>query len=670
MRFYIFVSLVGCANLEPIGSSEEAVEYAWAEIAPGDDFYYAVNSKPSWPNEIAAGTVFVPMRDASGAFREVTSNGVDVPLRQPCGVTFISNNFAITAAHCVPESQVPDPAAQVLVVQAYAPGMQFSWPAAMTVTDDYPDYDHAWNFVGNNVTNYECKVVVRCGKEFDLDQYQCGSGHENADIALLQCTGEPGCDFAQIDAAKVETAGAPVQMAWAHEVFNVDSSDLYDHYSVFDPDSREPSYHLFGGAHNLLIPLRSTLWPRPTPGVTESGFCWERAGVGSRRIRLHSELFAATPGHVRDVRWTELLGCNDGGAGVVTSAQDGTRQLLGPVSTGVLSDDGSNRLSCHVPEDFSCVPGANRGLAYTQLPHTQFIASKPTDLSQVCSNDAIATPNLWLTTGAHQIAEVAAGTIVPETWPAAWPSASSAWDASRIYNEPMVRIRAGGLIRVPGSTIVRGERYRVSLRVRSLAGSAPLVKVRLGTQVVLASAAPLLAPGESAGLVAQTFAASAGGTLTLEISTAPGSGDFGVTEIVLVPDETPNGFDSHRERSGVGVRRAGAPLEPMRYVGGASSRFAALLQGGDRLLMTRHALLPGHGPWSIDFTASSATIGLTCGFVFADGTELAVPCDAVAGVGSATLATTATARPIAFFLDLPLGHAEVAIDDLAIRSTP
>ena len=151
---------------------------------------------------------------------------------------------------------------------------------------------------------------------------------------------------------------------------------------------------------------------------------------------------------------------------------------------------------------------------------------------------------------------------------------------------------------------------------------------------------------------------------------APGTGDFGATEITVVAATATNGFESRADRSGIGLRPED-PAErvgPMRFVGSdrPGSQWSALLESGERMLVTRQALAAGARAWHASFTTSAETDGMTCGMLLADRTERAEPCDAIRGLASATLEVPSDVAPILFWVELPRGHAPVAIDDLSI----
>ncbi|WP_163871092.1 hypothetical protein [Myxococcus eversor] len=617
--------------------------------------YYNVALTPGGvtaSSQLSRGTVFVPILQPG---THAPKRGLDgSPLRYTCGVTFISPRRAITAAHCLDQISVWDPENQPLEVRMYDPmiAADVDWEAtAESLSGTFPGYQRRPLGPGYSTSSYPCRVIARCGDSFG--NYQCPASLPRADTALLDCGDtSPGCRHDYLDVAASEGVGVPVSMAWAHEVYSIPdnrSSELWQRYTRYINYDPAQNYHYYGP--NQLLPLLSAPWKNPVRPRVSLGL----SGFGT------------------DARLTELHGCHGSSGSGITQLNEslGTQELLGPVavwSNWVFSAHDYDFL-CEDPARTARAPG-DAGLGYARLAFTRkLVESKhPDDVCDTKTPGLFPNPNLWLTHDVWLLRRDSPGTLpFPKPWPCV-ASSCTAWERSRFPNEPLLSVGQGESLTLPSAEVVAGMTYRVSVRIRALEENlAPLVTLTLGGQVLVSGASPVARPGEAAGLVATTFVASAGGARSLRLSPAEGSGAFAVTELVVVGDTLVNGFENRSQRVGMGILEPGAltPV-PATWTRTPTSRFAALLRGGQRFIATRQALVSGRA-WTVEFDASRDTRGVTCGFLTADGRELRTNCNSTAGRVRANFQLGA-AQPTAFIVDLPAGQPDLALDNLRLST--
>ena len=303
----------------------------------------------------ATGVVLVPIKDARGADTKAEDG---TPIRATCGVTFVDRTHAITAAHCVPSSDLtPSDRVTVQLVDVPADG---DWRATARVTGSFPAFRPHRVTSGYRTTDLACHVQVRCGTQFGPASCPVSA---NVDIALLACDDPLPAGREPVAIAESEPPQGAVQMFWFHEIYdvprptllpldggadlvfsNATAEDLHWHYRELSEPAQ--NFHYFGGDRNQIFPLASAPWSAARPR--------RRGG----------------PGPAYTV-WTDLFGCHGAsGSGVFQkSARTGKLELLGPAVLG-----GSWAHSSLCEDSAALAPGAS-SLAYLHSDVTRAIVA-------------------------------------------------------------------------------------------------------------------------------------------------------------------------------------------------------------------------------------------------------------------------------------------------------
>lgn len=268
----------------------------------------------------ATGAVYIPIRDAQGNIR--TQQGKQV--RGTCGVTFIAPHYAITAAHCVSSTNVPDPPNNPLWVLQYDASDVHPWwfAFASQLSGTFPNYNALVDLYqsGLTMTYQTCKVVSRCDNTWG--RYNCNHANMFDDVALLHCASRSNTQWIPVAGSDAGNGGA-VEMYWFHELLDMPLTDpgpgdpeeksRFDRYTVLGDPAW--NFHYLEAPPNVLLPLRSKPWPGGTPRTRVSG------------------------------TETDLYGCHgSSGSGVFQRNAQNNLELLGPAKFSIAPTWPTNRL--------------------------------------------------------------------------------------------------------------------------------------------------------------------------------------------------------------------------------------------------------------------------------------------------------------------------------------
>jgi hypothetical protein len=436
----------------------------------------------------------------------------------------------------------------------------------------------------------------------------------------------------------------PIELPWSHEVYDIPplevAPELEVHYSAWAEGHPEQNFHYFGAGRNQLLPLLST--PFASGPHTTSGL----------------ELVPDLAGALHQVRWTNLGGCHGtSGAGVMTAdASTSKLRLLGPISVGTLPSD-----LCH--ENFQVTPMA---ATFAYSPRSFTAVAVETGIPS-CTDICPGTPeNVYFWNACS------AGPVITDAEPAPWPPPEYVqippYEEWRVVPEPTLRIDPDRSLTIRRGGYVAGESYRVSMRMLATPGSPAILDASLGGHPIFTGVRPTFHPDERAGVITAVFRSRVSGLASLVLHADRSSGPLRVTEVVVQPERVVLAFDRHDERVGVGVVSsaiAGGALAPSRFTGDGRGGFAATVRGGERLVLTRLALVAGRS-WSLAFS-TDVDARLVCGVVLSDGSERTAACNSVRGAASARLTPPAGLLPLALFVDADPSAAALRIDDFRIE---
>ncbi len=308
--------------------------------------------------------IYEPQRHADST--PVTVEGI--PIRTACGATFITPNFAITAAHCVDGNSFPTGGPvtlQNIEISTISKSDFMQARVVNTDADEPADWYLEHPFTdGYNVTNYTCTIEQRCDERYGDIVGPCDYANGNpfnskyVDIALLFCRERPEtARYYLVSKYSKEQQGSPVCMHWFHEVSNMPTdeppaaSPLYNdwyHYTRYlgGLPGRMQNYHYYGDDKNQPIPLRTKYWY-----------------MGKMRInRRIVSLQGGTMGG------TDLFGCHGSSGGGVFSTSGGHR-LLGP-AVNLSGNAWEDRLCVDVTQTAEYGIG-KESLMYTRLAYTR-----------------------------------------------------------------------------------------------------------------------------------------------------------------------------------------------------------------------------------------------------------------------------------------------------------
>ena len=359
-------------------SASQAVESQYAGSGA-----FGVDSSPATNGTAlaATGAVYIPLHHGDGTPWLGTDG---TPTVAPCGLTFISSHYAVTAAHCVDGTDVPTTSTIFAVQQFDISAVPWtSVQAAGNETDAFFTYSPGYTFAqltaaqGYSVKQYnQCHVASRCA----YDNIACSV---SADVALVRCDDRPWYSPA-IPIATTDDQQSAVSMEWFHEFYNNmpiaqpapgttpigrtlywHYEDRYQHYTLYPPAAPlsegadqylwDQNFHYYGNGRNQLIPMMSM-------DYKDGDLFWSPSRLGKDPDM--------------DVVWTDLYGCHGtSGSGVLqwvtTDGEHYTPQLLGPVSNGS-AQSGLGTNLCDTFDGFAGMKVPQLG--YPLLKYTQQIA--------------------------------------------------------------------------------------------------------------------------------------------------------------------------------------------------------------------------------------------------------------------------------------------------------
>lgn len=557
-----------------------------------------------------------------------------------CGVTFVSPSFAVTADHCIVDT---DPE---LTVEAYRPTLALNqgFTAASIVSGTFPDYAHArlGPEHGYYVDRFTCHLFAHCSADAPGPCPQL-----SPDIALLECDGRPGDRYGFLDVAAVDRPDAEPFMPWKHEVYDLDQSpapDLFARYAQLPADYADNYHYLALGVDgrelHQLLPLASARFAVDVPH--------QKVGFGE---------------HV----FTDLLGCHGtSGSGALQRSELGPWQLLGPATFGDLE---LNRFLCNHQPSLSGNrhgPGAF-GLSYASLAQTHaLLATAAARFREDCS----AWPRGEITLFTHLACPRESLAVDPKSLALARslraPRELAPLD---VLGRWPIALDAEGALSMVGPELEEGQSYRVGLDVTvtqgCLAGACPRVSVFLD-ETQLATIDNFTRDGQRLAVRAAAIARATGrAALRFEVQ----GGSAVLDAVSVVPVEHVLDFDRASQRWQAVLLD---PLEPTgaaamaRFVGDGDQGFEVRLLPAERLLLPFLALSLDAGV-SASFSVRGAA-PLRCGLLDPTLTPV-LAADCSGGTLRLPAAAALSGPATAWFVE-NLGSEEVLIDRLAVASPP
>jgi hypothetical protein len=600
---------------------------------------FAVSPAPSGATaeaELARGAIHVAAMQNGAPWLAVDGT----PVRYTCGAILVAPSYVITAGHCVSHEDILDPETTPVTLEMYPVEADLDWESGIELTTpgEWFDFEHDQLTAadGYHSETFDCRVLQRCGS---LWGPEIACNHPTADVALLRCDGKPGDKYGFVPVADTDIDGAHVFMPWAHEVYDFEGfwgdDLLYDHYNKRNPV--DENIHYMGGGRNQLLPLVSV------------GFSVGDLGFANAKLGYQNDI---------GVRWTDLVGCHgtSGSPVLQWNAAMSRYEYLGPISRGHFLSTSvpggmpeSNQL-CQEPALHSW---GQQNLAYSQLQFTQTVAENADD----CSGLYDRGPLLHLKCVLQRL-------VWEEPY---WPwqlweclTCPPPWAKLAHVYDPLILVDAEQKFVTP-LEVAPGSRHRVSAIVVPF-GEKPAIVTMYDAKGEALAKVEVAGDNHSFAVLQAEIEAGVDEQLVFAVE----EGEALVTRIAAAPIDVANGFERMVDRAGVGVIAQGdkeAQTQAMRFAASGKDDFAAILRGGERMVMIREAL-PAELGLGLRFEAAGKGM-LRAGFVLADGSEIATEVDAEKGTIELGFDAPKSA-PIAVFVEGIDLAGDVEIDDVLV----
>jgi MYXO-CTERM domain-containing protein len=553
----------------------------------------AVQGEPAW----ASGVMTIPAESTGGA-RLFAPSPANNPIRYSCGITLVSPSYAITAGHCVTDSD-SDTSAIKLRLYRITPELAKTYvPAALSGT--YPSYSQP-NLSASDgflFDEYDCTLQNRCYGGSGNPAIDCPD--PTKDMALLHCDGRPGDKYGFVNAnSQGDPIGKEALVHWAHEVLDLGApeaslpQDRLDHY-VAHGTSPEQNYHYFDGAADLL-PLRSITWSDGTPTSWGGSY------------------------------WSDLHGCHgtSGSGMLVRVGTTPVYELVGPVARG--GSAFAARLCEQVPNPGGATSGkGTQAMGTDGLSPNALIALSSADFATDCRARAVAerdTADLPFDARGHDISTLFSH-LICQVDPF---GANGSVIADSVFGPyPEKFIEDSGVAHVIQNFPVEPLERRFALQVmprQACASNCGAVTLTLNGEAL-----ELVPHASEPSIVAGTMQTA--GATSIEVENDGQLRAYG--GFVFIREGQVNSFDTPEDRLEAALyalddeRAVVAGPLPMRFAGDGKAGFEAVLAPGERMALTRQALAAGH-TWTIRLGAPSYE-DLACGLLDRKGE----PVDSVA----------------------------------------
>ncbi|MFZ5897211.1 MAG: trypsin-like serine protease [Myxococcota bacterium] len=326
-------------------------------------------------------------------------------LEHTCGATFISDRYAVTAAHCVDKWELPacwsnstSPGTPLRVVQLNTTSLNIGEYSDQTsVSGTWPNWTRADPLTaaeGYTISgDYTCYVRARCDNQNGTDpklhfgRCNCPEKDSNnqplfnnevVDIALIYCPNRPktGNNWSEV-ASSVEATNNTVEVWWFHEIVNLSISEdpypaympefNYQHYYWKTSDS-SANWHYKSTGHDLqLLPIVSYMdvssekyYITATNGST---YPYASTNVGICHGTSGSGVFAAPP------------------QGTPINPSDLNPRLLGPAIYG------DTFVNTHLCQQINVDPGTSARMQFAKQKYTRMLEQVSYAGSQVVLQD-------------------------------------------------------------------------------------------------------------------------------------------------------------------------------------------------------------------------------------------------------------------------------------------